>query len=33
MTNEKYFRDLFESIPDFSKIVLPKFLIKNDEDF
>ena len=30
MDNIKYFEDLFESIPDFRKIVLLLFLIKND---
>ena len=28
-----YFRDLFESIPDYKKIVLLMFLIKNDVNF
>ena len=30
MNSVKYFEDLFESIPDFKKIVLLMFLIKND---
>ena len=30
MNNLKYFTDLFESIPDYTKIVLLMFLIKND---
>ena len=29
---ENYFKDLFESIPDFRKIVLLIFLIENDAD-
>ena len=33
MDNVKYFEDLFESIPDYEKIVLLMFLIKNDVDF
>ena len=32
MDNIKYFKDLFESIPDFRKIVLLLFLFKNDND-
>ena len=28
MDNVKYFKDLFESIPDYKKIVLLMFLIK-----
>ena len=32
MDNTKYFKDLFESIPDYKKIVLLMFLIKNDVD-
>ena len=32
MNNVKYFKDLFESMPDFKKIVLLMFLIKNDVD-
>ena len=28
-----YFKDLFESIPDYKKIVLLMFLIKNDVNF
>ena len=27
-----YFKDLFESIPDYKKIVLLMFLIKKDDD-
>ena len=30
MKNVNYFNDLFESIPDYRKIVLLLFLIKND---
>ena len=30
MDNVSYFKDLFESIPDYKKIVLLMFLIKND---
>ena len=33
MNNVKYFKDLFESIPDYKKIVLLMFLIKNDVNF
>ena len=33
MNNVNYFKDLFESIPDFEKIVLLMFLIKNDVNF
>ena len=33
MNNVKYFIDLFETIPDYKKIVLLKFLIKNDVYF
>ena len=33
MDNVNYFKDLFESIPDYKKIVLIMFLIKNDYDF
>ena len=32
MNNSNYFRDLFESIPDYRKIVLIKFLIQNDKN-
>ena len=32
MNNTKYFKDLFESIPDYRKIVFLLFLIKNDKD-
>ena len=30
MDNKIYFEDLFESIPDYRKIVLLMFLVKND---
>ena len=33
MNYENYFKDLFESIEDYRKIVLLIFLIKNDKDF
>ena len=33
MNNVKYFTDLFESIPDYKKIVFIMFLIKNDINF
>ena len=33
MNYEKYFKDLFESITDYRKIVLLIFLIKNDDKF
>ena len=33
MNYEKYFKDLFESITDYRKIVLLLFLIKNDNEF
>ena len=33
MNNANYFKDIFESIPDYRKIVLLILLIKNDEDF
>ena len=33
MNNVNYFRDLFESIPDYKKIVLLMFLIENDVNF
>ena len=33
MNNINYFKDLFESIPDYKKIVLLLFLIKNDTNF
>ena len=33
MDNVNYFKDLFESIPDYKKIVLLLFLIKNDVNF
>ena len=33
MNNVNYFKDLFESIPDYEKIVLLMFLIKNDVKF
>ena len=32
MNNENYFKNIFESIPDYRKIVLVIFLIKKDED-
>ena len=32
MNNEIYFKDLFESIPDYGKIVLLFFLFQNHED-
>ena len=32
MSNENYYRDLFESIPEYKKIVLLIFLIQNDKD-
>ena len=32
MNNVNYFKDLFESIPDYKKIVLLMFLIKNDDN-
>ena len=33
MNNSTCFRDVFESIPDYTKIVLLMFLIQNDENF
>ena len=33
MDNIIYFKELFESIPDYRKIVLIMFLIKNDVNF
>ena len=33
MENSNYFKDLFESIPDYKKIVLLMFLFKNDVNF
>ena len=33
MDNSNYFEDLFQSLPDYRKIVLLMFLIKNDTDF
>ena len=33
MNNVNYFTDLFESIPDYKKIVLLMFLIKNDVNY
>ena len=33
MYYESYFKDMFESIPDYRKIILLKILIKNDFDF
>ena len=32
MNNENYFKDIFESIPDYRKIVLLIFLIQNDKN-
>ena len=32
MDKENYFRELFESVPDYRKIVLIIFLIQNDND-
>ena len=32
MNNVNYFKDLFESIPDYRKIVLLIFLIQNDKN-
>ena len=32
MDNINYFKDLFESIPDYRKIVLLIFLIQNDKN-
>ena len=32
MDNSNYFRDLFESIEDYRKIVLLTFLIQNDKN-
>ena len=32
MNNTNYFKDLFESIPDYKKIVLLIFLIQNDKN-
>ena len=33
MNNNIYFKEIFESIPDYKKIVLLMFLIKNDVNF
>ena len=33
MDNVNYLRDLFESTPDYRKIVLLMFLIKDDKNF
>ena len=33
MNNVTYFKDLFELIPDYKKIVLLMFLIENDVNF
>ena len=32
MNNENYFRDIFESVRDYRKIVLLIFLIQNDKN-
>ena len=32
MDNVNYFKDLFESIPDYRKIILLIFLIQNDKN-
>ena len=32
MNYENYFKDIFESIPDYRKIVLLIFLIQNDKN-
>ena len=32
MNNNNYFKDIFESIPDYRKIVLLIFLIQNDKN-
>ena len=32
MNNENYFKDIFESIPNYRKVVLLIFLIQNDKD-
>ena len=32
MNNSNYFKDIFESIPDYRKIVLLIFLIQNDKN-
>ena len=32
MNNSNYFKDMFESIPDYKKIVLLIFLIQNDKN-
>ena len=32
MNNDKYFRDIFESITDYRKIVLLIFIIQNDKN-
>ena len=32
MDNENYFKDIFESIPDYRKIILLIFLIQNDKN-
>ena len=33
MNNSNYFKDIFESIHDYRKLVLLIFLIQNDKDF
>ena len=32
MNNENYFKDIFESIPNYRKVVLLIFLIQNDQN-
>ena len=33
MDYENYFKDMFESLPDYGKIVLLMYLIQNDKNF
>ena len=33
MDNTNYFKDLFESIPDYREIVIKVFLLQNDKEF